>query len=145
MPCGLFNGGFRHDDHLISFGRPRRDADRTDREREQGGPNQFIGALRSVAEGVKAGDRSLKTAPHFTPRRRLDETAAARKRAGARYLAVERIRLSLRVISVDAESAGLARIGYGAQINRDWFRSFAVLSLSRYSRQPTPLRVAEDA
>ncbi|MBJ6120734.1 aminomethyl-transferring glycine dehydrogenase subunit GcvPB [Sphingomonas mollis] len=41
--------------------------------------DQFIGALRSVAERAKAGDASLKTAPHFAPRSRLDETQAARK------------------------------------------------------------------
>lgn len=41
--------------------------------------DQFIGALRSVAERAKAGDPSLKTAPHFAPRSRLDETLAARK------------------------------------------------------------------
>jgi glycine dehydrogenase subunit 2 len=41
--------------------------------------DQFIGALRSVAERAKAGDASLKSAPHFAPRRRLDETLAARK------------------------------------------------------------------
>ncbi|MBY9063710.1 aminomethyl-transferring glycine dehydrogenase subunit GcvPB [Sphingomonas yunnanensis] len=41
--------------------------------------DQFIGALRSVAERAKAGDESLKTAPHFAPRARLDETLAARK------------------------------------------------------------------
>jgi glycine dehydrogenase subunit 2 len=41
--------------------------------------DRFIGALRSVAERVKAGDATLKTAPHFAPRRRLDETQAARK------------------------------------------------------------------
>jgi glycine dehydrogenase subunit 2 len=41
--------------------------------------DQFIGALRSVAERAKAGDPSLKGAPHFAPRRRLDETLAARK------------------------------------------------------------------
>jgi len=51
------------------------------------GLDQFIGALRSVAECAKAGDGSLKTAPHFAPRRRLDETAArspllAQKRVG---------------------------------------------------------------
>ncbi|WP_294394783.1 aminomethyl-transferring glycine dehydrogenase subunit GcvPB [uncultured Sphingomonas sp.] len=40
--------------------------------------DQFIGALRSVAERARAGDQSLKSAPHFAPRRRLDETAAAR-------------------------------------------------------------------
>jgi glycine dehydrogenase subunit 2 len=41
--------------------------------------DQFIGAMRSVATRAKAGDPSLKTAPHFAPRRRLDETLAARK------------------------------------------------------------------
>jgi glycine dehydrogenase subunit 2 len=41
--------------------------------------DQFIGALRSVAERARAGDPALKTAPHFAPRRRLDETLAARK------------------------------------------------------------------
>ncbi len=41
--------------------------------------DQFIGALRSVAERAKAGDEALKSAPHFAPRRRLDETLAARK------------------------------------------------------------------
>src|SRR5690242_20195071 len=41
--------------------------------------DQFVGALRSVAERAKAGDQALKSAPHFAPRRRLDETLAARK------------------------------------------------------------------
>ena len=41
--------------------------------------DQFIGALRSLAERGKAGDASLKAAPVHAPRRRLDETAAARK------------------------------------------------------------------
>jgi glycine dehydrogenase subunit 2 len=41
--------------------------------------DQFIAALRSVAERAKAGDPALKSAPHFAPRRRLDETMAARK------------------------------------------------------------------
>ncbi len=41
--------------------------------------DQFIGALRSVAERDKTGDPTLKSAPHFAPRRRLDETQAARK------------------------------------------------------------------
>ncbi|WP_375396941.1 aminomethyl-transferring glycine dehydrogenase subunit GcvPB [uncultured Sphingomonas sp.] len=41
--------------------------------------DQFIAALRSVAERAKAGDPALKSAPHFAPRRRLDETLAARK------------------------------------------------------------------
>lgn len=41
--------------------------------------DQFIGAFRSVAERAKAGDELLKSAPHFAPRHRLDETQAARK------------------------------------------------------------------
>ncbi|HYJ84379.1 MAG TPA: aminomethyl-transferring glycine dehydrogenase subunit GcvPB, partial [Allosphingosinicella sp.] len=41
--------------------------------------DQFIGALRSVAGRAKAGDETLKAAPVFAPRRRLDETLAARK------------------------------------------------------------------
>jgi glycine dehydrogenase subunit 2 len=41
--------------------------------------DQFITALRSVATRAKAGDPMLKSAPHFAPRRRLDETLAARK------------------------------------------------------------------
>ncbi|HEX7856602.1 MAG TPA: aminomethyl-transferring glycine dehydrogenase subunit GcvPB [Sphingobium sp.] len=43
------------------------------------GLDQFIGALRSVAARAKNGDPSLKGAPHFAPRRRLDETLAARR------------------------------------------------------------------
>ena len=41
--------------------------------------DQFIGALRSVARRARQGDGSLKSAPHFAPRHRLDETLAARK------------------------------------------------------------------
>jgi len=36
-------------------------------------------ALRSIAERARAGDETLKAAPVFAPRRRLDETLAARK------------------------------------------------------------------
>jgi len=43
------------------------------------GLDQFIAALRSIAERARAGDESLKAAPVFAPRRRLDETQAARK------------------------------------------------------------------
>ncbi|MEO7564947.1 MAG: aminomethyl-transferring glycine dehydrogenase subunit GcvPB [Sphingomicrobium sp.] len=43
------------------------------------GLDQFITALRSIAERARAGDQSLKAAPIFAPRRRLDETLAARK------------------------------------------------------------------
>jgi len=43
------------------------------------GIDQFVAALRSVAERAKTGDVTLKTAPHHAPRRRLDETLAARK------------------------------------------------------------------
>jgi glycine dehydrogenase subunit 2 len=41
--------------------------------------DEFIGAMRSVAERAKAGDESLKAAPVYAPRRRLDETLAARR------------------------------------------------------------------
>ncbi len=41
--------------------------------------DQFITALRSIAERARAGDETLKAAPVFAPRRRLDETLAARK------------------------------------------------------------------
>jgi glycine dehydrogenase subunit 2 len=43
------------------------------------GLDQFIAALRSIAERAKGGDQSLKAAPVHAPRRRLDETLAARK------------------------------------------------------------------
>src|SRR3546814_18378401 len=42
-------------------------------------PDQFIGALRSIALRAKNGDPALKSAPHFAPRARLDETLAARR------------------------------------------------------------------
>ncbi|OYW86013.1 MAG: glycine dehydrogenase (aminomethyl-transferring), partial [Sphingobium sp. 32-64-5] len=41
--------------------------------------DQFILALRGVAERAKQGDALLKGAPWHAPRRRLDETLAARK------------------------------------------------------------------
>ena len=41
--------------------------------------DQFIGALRSVANRARQGDPALKSAPHHAPRARLDETLAARK------------------------------------------------------------------
>jgi glycine dehydrogenase subunit 2 len=41
--------------------------------------DQFIAAVRSIARRAKAGDPSLKAAPIYAPRRRLDETLAARK------------------------------------------------------------------
>ncbi len=43
------------------------------------GLDRFIASLRSLASRAKAGDEALKSAPHFAPRRRLDETQAARK------------------------------------------------------------------
>jgi glycine dehydrogenase subunit 2 len=43
------------------------------------GLDQFIAALRAIAERARAGDATLKAAPVFAPRRRLDETQAARK------------------------------------------------------------------
>jgi glycine dehydrogenase subunit 2 len=41
--------------------------------------DQFIAAIRSIAQQAKSGDQSLKSAPIHAPRRRLDETLAARK------------------------------------------------------------------
>ena len=41
--------------------------------------DQFIAALRSIADRARAGDETLKVAPFHAPRRRLDETLAARK------------------------------------------------------------------
>ena len=41
--------------------------------------DQFVGALRSIALRAQNGDPALKSAPHFAPRARLDETLAARK------------------------------------------------------------------
>ncbi|WP_309601817.1 aminomethyl-transferring glycine dehydrogenase subunit GcvPB [Sphingomonas sp.] len=41
--------------------------------------DQFIIALRSIAERARAGDQALHDAPIYAPRRRLDETLAARK------------------------------------------------------------------
>jgi len=43
------------------------------------GTDRFIASLRSLAQRAKAGDETLKSAPHYAPRRRLDETLAARK------------------------------------------------------------------
>jgi glycine dehydrogenase subunit 2 len=43
------------------------------------GLDQFIAAVRSIAKRARAGDQSLKAAPIHAPRRRLDETLAARK------------------------------------------------------------------
>ncbi|MCB2072884.1 MAG: aminomethyl-transferring glycine dehydrogenase subunit GcvPB [Novosphingobium sp.] len=43
------------------------------------GLDRFIGSLRDIAERARSGDESLKAAPVFAPRRRLDETRAARK------------------------------------------------------------------
>ena len=42
------------------------------------GLDQFIASLRHVVERAKAGDETLKSAPAHAPRRRLDETQAAR-------------------------------------------------------------------
>src|SRR5690606_30143281 len=43
------------------------------------GLDRLIGSLRSLAGRAAAGDETLKSAPHMAPRRRLDETLAARK------------------------------------------------------------------
>ena len=41
--------------------------------------DQFIAAMRAIASRAKAGDPTLKAAPIYAPRRRLDETLAARQ------------------------------------------------------------------
>lgn len=41
--------------------------------------DQFITAFRAVVERALDGDEALKQAPYYSPRRRLDETGAARK------------------------------------------------------------------
>jgi glycine dehydrogenase subunit 2 len=42
--------------------------------------DQFIASLRGLAAAAKAGELArFRTAPHFAPRRRLDETKAARE------------------------------------------------------------------
>ena len=41
--------------------------------------DQFIMATRGIAARAKVGDQTLKAAPVYAPRRRLDETLAARK------------------------------------------------------------------
>jgi len=41
--------------------------------------DEFVTAVRSIAARARAGDQSLKAAPIYAPRRRLDETLAARK------------------------------------------------------------------
>ena len=43
------------------------------------GLDRFIASLRHLAEQARNGEAALKTAPHLAPRRRLDETLAARK------------------------------------------------------------------
>ncbi len=43
------------------------------------GLDQFIAALRAIATRAREGDEAMTKAPYFAPRRRLDETAAARK------------------------------------------------------------------
>ena len=42
--------------------------------------DQFVECLRSLAQRAKAGEKGMfLAAPHYTPRRRLDETRAARQ------------------------------------------------------------------
>jgi glycine dehydrogenase subunit 2 len=43
------------------------------------GLDRLICSLKSLAQRAKSGDQTLKAAPQLAPRRRLDETLAARK------------------------------------------------------------------
>ena len=66
---GADRRGLPPDDGVFPARRPRRDAGRADGDRVKAALDQFIGALRSVAERAKAGDKALKSAPHFAPGR----------------------------------------------------------------------------
>ena len=50
----------------------------TETESKQG-LDRFIASMRNLAQRAREQDETLHTAPHFAPRRRLDETRAARK------------------------------------------------------------------
>jgi glycine dehydrogenase subunit 2 len=42
--------------------------------------DQFVGVMQALADAARSGDRQrFAAAPRLTPRRRLDETAAARR------------------------------------------------------------------
>ena len=56
-----------------------RDDEQFTETESKAGLDQFIAALRSLAERARAGDVTLKEAPYYAPRRRLDETRAARQ------------------------------------------------------------------
>ena len=80
---GADRRGLPPDDHVFPAGRPRGDAGRADRDRIQGEPRPVHhGACARSPSGRKAGDQSLKAAPIYAPRRRLDENAGGAK-AGA--------------------------------------------------------------
>ena len=68
------------DDHVFPAGRPWRDAGRADRNGIQGraSTNSSWRSARSP-NGPRPATRALKAAPIYAPRRRLDETLAARK------------------------------------------------------------------
>ena len=74
--------GLPPDDHVLPAGRAWRDADRADRDRiARQSLDLFIATLRVAGRArPRRGDAErFKEAPRFAPRRRLDETQAARK------------------------------------------------------------------
>ena len=76
---GADRRGLPPDDHVFPAGRPRRDAGRADRDRvARPTLDQFIGALRSIAERAKAGDESLR--PRRSTRRGGGSTRRWRRR-----------------------------------------------------------------
>ena len=77
----LIDEGFHPMTMYFPLDRPRRAADRADREREQGRarPLHRRAAPPRRARPCAGGADFFRAAPHLAPRRRLDETTAARK------------------------------------------------------------------
>ena len=77
---GLIDEGYPPDDHVLPAGRPRRDAGRADRDREQGRRSTSSSARCATSRsGRKPATRASRRRRVHAPRRRLDETLAARK------------------------------------------------------------------
>ena len=76
----MIDEGYHPDDDVFPAGRARRDADRADRSGSKDNLDRFIATLRDLAAAARQGDVERFTgAPRHAPRRRLDETKAARE------------------------------------------------------------------